>query len=130
MDKRERERLIERVEIMKAVSSPVRLFALERLSNGKRCVSDLVKNAGVSISALSRHLTRMKNAGILNCERQGEKVYYSLRAEAVLLMHAAAESLLVGKTKRLGSLCRTKVKSVGKERRSTGGRNILKGRIL
>jgi len=130
MDKRKRERLAERAEVLKAIANPVRLLMLEELGDRKRCVGELAASAGVSVSAASRHLTRMRNAGILESARKDREVYYRLRIQKILAAREAVEAVLVRKTIMYRALCRTEDKKTKMERRVRWGRNILKGRVF
>lgn len=133
MDRRTRERLVASAEVLKTVSSPVRLFILEQLTGKDCCVAELAADAGISPPAVSWHLSRMRNAGVLGWTRRGKEVFYGLRSEAILLLRSAAESIMVRRTRRFGTLCRMGEKAVRCERRTRpkrGGRSILKGRVF
>ncbi len=45
---------------------------------GKLCVCDQCNVIDVSISAVSQHLRKMKDAGIVTKERNGQTIFYSL----------------------------------------------------
>jgi DNA-binding transcriptional ArsR family regulator len=70
--------LAKRAKTMKALGHPSRLLIAEILSSGERCVCDLQEIIGADLSTVSKHLTLMRKAGILNCEKRGLNVYYSL----------------------------------------------------
>ncbi|MBI3395539.1 MAG: winged helix-turn-helix transcriptional regulator [Spirochaetia bacterium] len=48
------------------------------LQDGERTVSDIVEATGLSQSAVSQHLARMKAAGVLSDRRDGHQVYYGV----------------------------------------------------
>ena len=62
----------------KAMAHPVRLKILLRLADGECCVCDLVELSGIGFSAVSRHLSVMKSAGLVSDEKRGQKVFYRL----------------------------------------------------
>jgi DNA-binding transcriptional ArsR family regulator len=70
----------------KALCDPNRVALLSRLANCRRpCgVSELVGCCGVDISVVSRHLALLRDAGILESEKRGKEVYYSVRCEEVV----------------------------------------------
>lgn len=67
-----------RSEIMKALAHPTRLFIVDFLSDGEKCVCEIVEQVGVDISTISKHLLVMKNAGLVEDEKRGLNVFYKL----------------------------------------------------
>ena len=70
--------------IIKALAHPTRLFIVDELSRGERCVCELTDMIGVEMPTVSRHLSLLKNAGILEDEKRGAQVFYRLRVPCVL----------------------------------------------
>lgn len=70
--------------IIKALAHPTRLFIIEELGRGERCVRDLTKMIGVEMPTVSRHLSLLKGAGILADEKRGSQVFYRVRLPCVL----------------------------------------------
>jgi DNA-binding transcriptional ArsR family regulator len=70
--------------IIKALAHPTRLFIVDELSRGERCVNDLTDMIGVEMPTVSRHLSVLRNAGILEDEKRGAQVFYRLRVPCVL----------------------------------------------
>jgi len=54
------------------------------LSRGERCVCELTDMIGVEMPTVSRHLSQLKNVGILEDEKRGSQVFYRLRVPCVL----------------------------------------------
>ena len=73
-----------RARILKALAHPSRLYMVEVLSGGERCVCELTEMVGADISTVSKHLSVLKAAGILNDEKRGMQVFYSLRMPCVM----------------------------------------------
>jgi len=71
--------LDEAVSGLKAIANPNRLQILCALLGSELTVGDMAKQFGLSQSALSQHLSRMKSAGILADRREGNQVYYKLQ---------------------------------------------------
>lgn len=87
-------RLSARCTILKALSHPTRLFMVEVLARGERCVCDLTAMVGADISTVSKHLAQLKTAGIVEDQKRGLQVYYSLRMPCVLRFLACADELI------------------------------------
>lgn len=64
--------------LLKALSNPHRLMILCRLQTGELSVGELEKLVGLSQSALSQHLARLRRQGLVKTRRAAQVVYYSL----------------------------------------------------
>jgi len=84
MDAGTRARYVAWAEIIKALAHPTRLFVVEELAKGERCVCELTGMVGADTSTVSKHLSILKNAGIVQDEKRGTQVYYSLKCPCVL----------------------------------------------
>lgn len=69
--------------LLKAMSNPHRLLILSQLTHGERCVSELEKIVGLSQSALSQHLARLRRDKMVKTRRAAQTIYYSLTGEDV-----------------------------------------------
>lgn len=69
--------------IFKALGHPSRLKMVEDLRQGERCVCELQALVGSDISTVSKHLSVLKEAGVVQDERRGTNIYYSLRMTCV-----------------------------------------------
>ena len=67
-----------RAELLKAVAHPARLMMVDALAEGEKCVCELQELVGSAMPTVSRHLDRMKNAGIVAGRRDGNRIYYRL----------------------------------------------------
>jgi DNA-binding transcriptional ArsR family regulator len=94
MDKRTQAKLEARAEIIKSMAHPTRLFIVEELSHQERCVNDLAEMVGVDLSTISRHLSVLKQPGVVSDEKRGTQVFYTLRMPCILKMFACADSVL------------------------------------
>jgi DNA-binding transcriptional ArsR family regulator len=73
--------------IIKAVAHPKRLAIIEYLYlNGKTSVGDIVETLQCEQSCISHHLIGMKLRGILDCEKDGQNVYYWLKMPDVICL--------------------------------------------
>lgn len=94
MDKATVERLAPRARVMKAMAHPTRLFIVEELARGERCVHELTDMVGADMSTVSKHLAILKSVGIVSGERRGNEVYYSLAMRCVLGFFDCVEDVL------------------------------------
>lgn len=94
MNEKNRARLNARARIIKAMAHPTRLFIVEQLAKGEKCVCELTEMIGADISTVSRHLAVLRNAGIVADERRGAQVFYSLRCPCVLHFFSCVEGVL------------------------------------
>jgi ArsR family transcriptional regulator len=72
-----------RAKVFKALGHPSRLKMIESLFEGERCVCELQEIVGSDISTVSKHLTILKEAGIIADDRRGVKIYYTLQMQCV-----------------------------------------------
>jgi DNA-binding transcriptional ArsR family regulator len=79
--------------IIKALSHPTRLFIVDELSRGERCVCEITDMVGVEMPTVSRHLGVLKSAGILEDDKRGLQVFYRLRVPCVLNFFKCVEAV-------------------------------------
>jgi len=84
-----------RVRVVKAMAHPTRMFIVDELSrSSERCVCELTEMIGADISTVSKHLSLLKNAGIIGDEKRGNQVFYRLRVPCILDFFRCVESVL------------------------------------
>ena len=64
--------------LLKAMGNPHRLMILCQLAKDERCVRELEEVVGLSQSALSQHLGRLRRESLVKTRRDGQTIYYSL----------------------------------------------------
>ncbi|MGH2838392.1 MAG: ArsR/SmtB family transcription factor [Thermoleophilaceae bacterium] len=69
----------------KAFASPVRLELLDLLAQAPRSVEDLARASGQSTANASQHLQALHSAGLVEREREGNRVRYSVALEPLRL---------------------------------------------
>lgn len=94
MDSSTRAKYQARAAIIKAMAHPTRLFIVDELSRGERCVCEITEMVEADVSTVSRHLSVLRNAGIIADERRGSQVFYQLRVPCVLNFFSCVESVL------------------------------------
>ena len=67
--------------LLKAMSNQHRLLILCQLVPSEKCVGELEKVVGLSQSALSQHLARLRRDELVSTRREAQTIYYSLAGE-------------------------------------------------
>ena len=83
-----------RARVMKALAHPSRLFIVDELSRGERCVCELTEMIGVDVSTVSKHLAVLREAGLVLDERRGVQIFYRLRVPCILNFFGCVEAVL------------------------------------
>ncbi len=86
--------------VIKALAHPSRLAMAEALQQGEMCVCDLRELVGADLSTVSKHLTVMRDAGLLMMEKRGLNVYYRLKCPCLMSFFECVDSLAAPPTKR------------------------------
>lgn len=73
----------EAAAMLKSLAHPSRLLVLCALVEREHTAGELEQLAGLSQSAVSQHLAKLRNEGIVTTRRESQKIYYSLSNEAV-----------------------------------------------
>jgi len=66
-------------QLLKAFSNITRVKILTCLSREDKNVSDLIKNCGLSQSAVSQHLKILKDSGLVECLSLGREKLYRVK---------------------------------------------------
>jgi len=94
MDGHTQARMEARARIIKAMAHPTRLFIVDVLSRGEKCVCELTEMVGADMSTVSKHLAVLRGAGIVSDTKRGSQVYYSLRCPCILQFFECVESVI------------------------------------
>lgn len=74
----------QKAELLKALAHPIRLCMVKNLIQGGSCnVSYMEECLEVSQSVVSQHLAKLKAAGIVKGQRQGNEIFYEVKNEEV-----------------------------------------------
>jgi DNA-binding transcriptional ArsR family regulator len=68
----------------RAIGEPLRIRLLDTLRGGEATVNELADAVGASQQNVSKHLTVLADAGILDRRKDGTRVYYAIADEHVL----------------------------------------------
>jgi DNA-binding transcriptional ArsR family regulator len=83
-------------DFFKALADPNRVALLVRLAGGEKeqTVTDVSCCCPIDISVVSRHLGVLRDAGILEAQKRGREVYYSVRVDKLTtLLRNLADAL-------------------------------------
>ncbi len=90
-----------RAEIFKALANPLRIIMLEKLAEKPWCVCALAAELSVDKSIVSKYLSQLKLAGLIEDTRKGTLVEYRLVAPCVLQVASCAEETIQEQRKKL-----------------------------
>lgn len=83
-----------RARVVKALAHPTRLFLVDELSRKDHCVAELTRMVGADMSTISKHLSILKAAGIVQDVKRGAQVIYRLRVPCILKFFDCASEVL------------------------------------
>lgn len=87
------EHVAARLELM---ANPRRLMILCRLADGEASVGELQKVVGISQSALSQHLARLREAGMVATRRESQSIFYRILDPEIRAMMTALYDIFCG----------------------------------
>jgi len=88
-----------RAKILKAMAHPSRLLIIEELQKQERCVNELTNMVGADTSTVSKHLSVLKNAGLVTDEKRGNSIFYHLRVPCIMDFMGCVENVLSANAK-------------------------------
>lgn len=84
-------KIAEAAKLMEMLSQPVRLRLMCLLMTGEQSVLRLADSAGLSQPAMSHHLKKLRDAGLVETRRDGQTIYYSIKgaevAQIITVLH-------------------------------------------
>jgi DNA-binding transcriptional ArsR family regulator len=83
-----------RAQVIKALAHPSRLLIVDKLAEHEHSVGDLTALIGSDMSTVSKHLSVLKNAGVVQDERRGASIYYSLRISCIVNFFKCADAVI------------------------------------
>lgn len=104
MDRKTQALFDARAAVVKALAHPTRLFIVDELGRGERCVCELQEMIGADFSTVSKHLAVLRNAGVVEDEKRGLQVFYRLRVPCILRFFSCIESVLTENARRHAEL--------------------------
>ncbi len=89
-----------RAKIIKAMAHSSRLFIIEELSKHECCVNELTEMIGADTSTVSKHLSVLKNAGLVTDEKRANSIFYNLRVPCIMQFMGCVEDVLSANAKQ------------------------------
>lgn len=86
-------------QFLKAIAQPTRLKILYFLRDGEKCACKIIPKMKEDQSSISRHLTSLKNAGILESRKEGVSVYYKIKDRRVFSILGLVDDMLKAQVK-------------------------------
>lgn len=106
MKSRTNQRLLaQRAEVFKALGHADRLRIVEELADGERCVCELVEVVGSGWSTVSRHLSVLKEAGVVADEKRGLQVFYRIARPCVISFMECLDAARKGEAVEVRRCC-------------------------
>lgn len=90
-----------RAELFKALANPLRILMLEKLGERPWCVCALAADLGIDKSIISKYLSQLKSAGLIEDTKRGTLVEYRLVAPCILQLAACAEETILRQRKKV-----------------------------
>jgi len=87
-------------EICKALGHPVRLAVVDRLNDEEAAAADLIVELGISKANLSKHMSLLAHAGIVESKRAGRQIVYRLTDPEIHEACRIMRSILYRRLKR------------------------------
>ncbi len=83
-----------RAKVFKALGHPTRLAIVDLLASGERCVCEIDEIIEADMSTVSRHLSVLRNVGLLSSEKRGNQVFYKLECPCITTFYGCVESVI------------------------------------
>ncbi len=96
---KEKAQLKAKANVLKALAHPTRLWIAEELANGEKCVCEFVEAVGADFSTVSKHLSVLKQAGIIEDDKRGKQVYYRLKVPCLMNFVQCVEAIIQRRVK-------------------------------
>ncbi len=106
MNARAKKQYEARARVIKAMAHPTRLYIIDELARQERCVCELRDGVGADISTVSKHLSVLKEAGLIKDEKRGQQVWYHLKVPCVLNFFGCIETVLKANARQLAQVVR------------------------
>ena len=94
MDAKALQKFERRARVIKALAHPSRLYIVDMLAQHEHSVGELTTLVGSDMSTVSKHLSVLKNAGVVKDEKRGASVYYSLRIPCILNFFKCTDAVI------------------------------------
>jgi DNA-binding transcriptional ArsR family regulator len=87
-------------DFLRVIAQPTRLKILYFLKDGERCACEIIPKMKEDQSNISRHLTHMRDAGILESRKEGVSVYYKIKDGRVFTLLSLVDEMVKAEIKK------------------------------
>ena len=94
MNEKQKALIEAKANVLKALGHPTRLWMAEQLADGEKCVCELGASIDADFSTISKHLSILKQAGVVEDEKRGKQVYYRLKVPCILNFMPCVEEVI------------------------------------
>lgn len=94
-----------RAQVAKALAHPTRLLILDALQEREMCVSELTEMVGSDQSTVSKHISILKNVGLVKDRKEGNNCYYGLLCPCIQKFFDCLEEVVLKNAERYRNLC-------------------------
>ena len=95
--------LVQQSDLLSAMGNPSRLAVLRLLASEELPVGILAKKVGLSQSALSQHLAKLRKKKLVSSRRDAQTIYYSCKSKGVQAILATLDGLADSTPRRLSA---------------------------
>ena len=85
-----------KAELFKTLGHPARIRILELLVSGEKSVAELLPEVGLESSNLSQQLGVLRRAGVVDAQREGNTMIYSIASPGIAELLTVARKVLTG----------------------------------
>lgn len=96
-----------KAEILKALGQPTRLKIIELLKKGEMCVCEMLPLLGEEQANVSKHLSILRQAGIVEFRKEGVSSYYRIKNKEVLDILEKTEKMVQKELLQTAKLAKT-----------------------
>ena len=89
-----------RAAVMKAMGHPTRMYMVSRLASGDVSVGDLAGDIGADVSTVSKHLSILKQAGLIIDRKEGNRVLYQLICPCIMEFIHCIDDVIIQDAKK------------------------------
>ncbi|GBE01147.1 cadmium resistance transcriptional regulatory protein CadC [bacterium BMS3Bbin06] len=81
-------------DILKAIAQPTRLKIIELLRDGERCVCEMIPLLNEEQANISKHLSILRQAGVVEFRKEGVSSYYKIKDRRILKIIGIADDMV------------------------------------
>lgn len=86
----------QKAELLNVMANAQRLRVLSTLSEGEMAVGNLADHIGLSQSAISQHLAKLRAGDLVTTRREAQTIYYSVKSEKVAMVLEVLDRIFTG----------------------------------